>query len=82
MISLLQDRGGEGTTQAFLCVDQVCDLPTADVEALSSRLLEIAQRLRSTAEPGEEATEEVIEEPSEKTVEEKTVEEKPDSEGS
>ncbi|MEE2889322.1 MAG: thioredoxin domain-containing protein [Planctomycetota bacterium] len=77
VISLLQDRGGEGTTQAFLCVDQVCDLPTADVEALSSRLLEIAQTLRSTAEPGEEATEEVIEEPSEKTVEEKT-----DSEGS
>ncbi len=71
VISLLKDRGEDGTTQAFLCVDQVCDLPTGDVAALSQRLREIAQKSRSVSESSEEVQEEIPQDSDENSVEEK-----------
>ncbi len=66
VISLLQDRAVEDSPRAFLCVDQVCDLPTSDIDALSGRLLEIAQQLRSSADAEESVTEEESQEESQK----------------
>jgi uncharacterized protein YyaL (SSP411 family) len=74
LIPLLKDRPGEDVPQAFLCLDQVCDLPTSDVSALSGRLLEIAQQLRSSAD----AEEPVNEEKSQKESQEESQEEAKD----
>ena len=57
VIALLTDRTQiDGMATAYLCVDQVCDLPTTDVDALSKRLLELAARRTAEVEdsPAEE----------------------------
>ncbi len=58
VVSLVTDRTlVDGKACAYLCVDQVCDLPTSDVEALRARLQKLATVLKSTEEQKKEEKE-------------------------
>ncbi|MGE4620499.1 MAG: thioredoxin domain-containing protein [Planctomycetota bacterium] len=60
VIPLLLNRQVKETAEAFLCVDQVCDLPTSDVEALADRLIEIARKRTSSVDSNEETKDETV----------------------
>jgi uncharacterized protein YyaL (SSP411 family) len=60
VIPLLLNRQAKGAAEAFLCVDQVCDLPTSDVAALADRLIEIASKRTSSVDSNEETKDETV----------------------